>query len=41
MSNELKANKLKYLFFLRGGYWETSKLITLIISNGRLSIDCY
>lgn len=32
---------LNHLIFWRGGYFGTSELITLIISNGRLSIDYY
>ena len=41
MSDELKAKNIKYLLFWRGGYFGASELITLIINNGCLSIDCY
>ena len=41
MNDELKAKKLKYLRFWRGGYFGTNELITLIINNGCLSIDYY
>ena len=41
MNSEQKVKSLNRLIFWRGGYFGTNELITLIISNGRLSIDSF